>query len=135
MFEDSQYIQSVELPSTIKEISSSAFENCSSLNQITIPENVTAIGRDAFNGCSSLEEVTIPVNVETLGNGAFANCTLLENVTVQNPDMNFHMDYYDSDYNHFGNDDFVNIIGYGDSTAKTFADEMVLVLQKARMQR
>lgn len=123
MFEDSQYIQSVELPSTIKEISSSAFENCSSLNQITIPENVTAIGRDAFNGCSSLEEVTIPVNVETLGNGAFANCTLLENVTVQNPDMNFHMDYYDSDYNHFGNDDFVNIIGYGDSTAKTFADE------------
>lgn len=123
MFRDSQYIQSVELPSTIKEISSSAFENCSSLNQITIPENVTAIGRDAFNGCKSLEEITIPVNVETLGNGAFANCTLLENVTVQNPDMNFHKEYYESDYNHFGNDDFVNIIGYGDSTAKTFADE------------
>lgn len=123
MFAYSRYIQSVELPSTIKEISSSAFENCSSLNQITIPENVTAIGRDAFNGCKSLEEITIPVNVETLGNGAFANCTLLEKVTVQNPDMNFHKEYYESDYNHFENDDFVNIIGYADSTAKTFADE------------
>lgn len=123
MFAYSQYIQSVELPSTIKEISSSAFESCSSLNQITIPENVTAIGRDAFNGCSSLKEVTIPINVEKLENGAFANCTLLEKVTVQNPDMDFHMDPYDYDYNHFAFDNFVNIIGYADSTAKTFADE------------
>ena len=123
MFADSQYIQSVELPSTIKEIPSGAFWNCSSLNQITIPENVTAIGRNAFNGCSSLKEVTIPINVEKLGNGAFESCTQLEKVTVQNPDMDFHKDSYEYDYNHFAFDNFVNIIGYADSTAKTFADE------------
>lgn len=124
MFADSQYIQRVELPSTIKEIPSNAFKNCSFLKQITIPENVTAIGRYAFKWCSSLKEVTIPINVEKLENGAFEGCTQLEKVTVQNPDMDFHMDpYYDYDYNHFAFDNFVNIIGYADSTAKTFADE------------
>jgi len=75
-------IESVVIPSTVTEISQSAFLYCYRLNSITIPESVTAIGDNAFQGCSSLTSITIPESVTAIGTRAFFECTALATVNL-----------------------------------------------------
>lgn len=77
-------ISSVTLPSTLKSISSCAFQSCSSLTTINIPEGVTDIYYRAFSDCSSLTSITIPNSVTSIGDCAFESCNALTNVTIPN---------------------------------------------------
>ncbi len=58
---DTSYV----IPSTVKELSENAFDNCKRLNSITIPNSVTNVGENAdykmnnFDGCSSLNEIIV----------------------------------------------------------------------------
>ena len=95
----------VTIPSTITEISSSAFygcklltkiiihdditsiganafQNCSGLTEINIPDGVTSIGDYAFRGCAGLTEIKIPTVVTSIGIGAFLACSRLESIEI-----------------------------------------------------
>ncbi len=61
-------LESVELPSTLTEISSGAFQSCNKLANVTIPAGVTTIGEGAFSECASLTSITIPAGVTRLEN-------------------------------------------------------------------
>jgi len=97
----------IDIPNTVTEIGSAAFQNCASLTNITIPNSVTSLGRNAFQSCLSLENVVIlndlteiperafincpslkniniPDSVISIGRYAFSNCTSLTNITVPN---------------------------------------------------
>lgn len=87
-------LTTVELPSTLVEISGSsallsvdpetegygAFRECTALSSIHLPENLTTIGVKAFQSCTSLKSITFPDSLTKLENYAFQNCTSLEKV-------------------------------------------------------
>ncbi len=100
-------ISDIDLPSSLIEISDSAFSSCSALNYIDIPSSVTKIGNYAFSGCEklvavkmpdsiteipdycfskckSLSNVCLPKAVEKIGINAFENCTSLKNIDLPN---------------------------------------------------
>lgn len=99
----SSSIKTVQIPSCIKSIGSSAFAY-SSLTSITIPDSVTQLGSEIFQKscvehislgknvievpenmaawCSSLREVVIPEGVRTIGEGAFEHCVNLVEVLI-----------------------------------------------------
>ena len=77
----------LEIPSkingkTLKEISTSAFRDCTGMTAVTIPASVTDIGGYAFANCTGLKTVVIPSGVTSIGSYAFINCALLDYVTV-----------------------------------------------------
>ena len=61
----------VELGSSLTEIKSHAFYQCTSLTSVTLG-NITSIGEEAFNGCSSLTSITIKaITPPSLSYGVF----------------------------------------------------------------
>ena len=51
---DNQYIQSVTVSETVKEIGSGAFSGCTQLKSAVIPPSVKTIGSGAFTGCDNI---------------------------------------------------------------------------------
>lgn len=80
--EDCSSLTSVDLPSGLTSINSSAFSGCSALTSIGIPEGVTKIGEDAFCACSSLTSITIPKSVTEIEDDAFTGCFSLKAVHI-----------------------------------------------------
>lgn len=76
-------ITSVSLPSTIREIRTSAFTRCP-LTEINFPAGVRSIDGNAFSGCNGLHEVVLPDSLLSLGDFAFSSCANLERVTFNN---------------------------------------------------
>ena len=76
----SKKLATVVLPSTLKKIGASAFEECSLLSNFVMPENVISIGNRAFYSCSSLIEMVLPDSVKAIGNETFKGCSSLKSV-------------------------------------------------------
>lgn len=92
------------VPSTVTEISDSAFSENSNLKSVGIPSSVTKIGRSAFSNCSKLatvrlnsglktidsnafynsaiSSITLPDTLETLGGSAFERCLSLVSINI-----------------------------------------------------
>lgn len=101
-------IQSVHLPSTIKEIGCYAFEECSSLSEINLHANVQKIeerafkataltemdlsmlpaecelGTEIFARCEKLKSVKFIAERKTIPEYMFSGCSALENVEIPN---------------------------------------------------
>lgn len=63
-----------ELPSSVAEIGSSAFEGNMSLFSLNIPFSVKKIGKWAFNWCECLKTIVIPNSITVLEEGVFCAC-------------------------------------------------------------
>lgn len=75
-------VETVQLPSTIKIIGSTAFTGCAYLTTINLPDSITSIGSSAFKDCVSLEHITLPKNITSIQNNLFSGCTKLQNLTI-----------------------------------------------------
>ena len=75
-------LTSVNIPDSVTSIGSSAFEDCSNLTSVNIPDGVTSIGSSTFFGCSSLISATIPDSVTSIGGSAFEDCSSLTSVNI-----------------------------------------------------
>ena len=76
-------LQSVNLPSTCKEIKNSVFKNCTNLETISGLSGNVSIGSEAFYGCNKLSPTSINNIAITLsGNKNFAYCYLLTEITL-----------------------------------------------------
>ena len=69
-------IESVTIPSSVKNIGSYAFNNCAYLKNVTINNGVVSIGEYAFGNCGRLETITIPPSLQKLSNSVFKNCNI-----------------------------------------------------------
>ena len=70
------------LPSSVKIIGSTAFQNCKALVEVKMPPGLVHIANYAFSGCSSLSKLNLPNQLEFIGGFPFYNCQLLEQLKL-----------------------------------------------------
>ena len=120
-FSGLNYIESIELPTTIRFLGEAAFESCSSLATIIgLPNNLKIIKDNTFSGCTklsskiiknlinsdleiigskafakceTLDSIVIPENVRHIGIGAFAGCSKLQSITLPFIGMGYEIVY------------------------------------------
>lgn len=66
-------LTTIQLPSTLKEIGSYAFE-FTMLRYIIIPEGITVLRNDVFGECFGLNTVVLPSTLESIEHYAFCSC-------------------------------------------------------------
>lgn len=69
-FQDRKEIKGVRLPSTIRSISSYAFDGCSNLVSMALPENIETLGPEFIAG-TSISEIIVPAGIEWICPRAF----------------------------------------------------------------
>lgn len=74
------YVETLELPNTIKTIGNSAFKQMKKLKDIKLPENLETLGEYAFDGCSALTELTFPQNLKIIEEYTCTYCSSLKTV-------------------------------------------------------
>ena len=74
-------LERIEIPSSVKQIGTSAFTNCGMLKEVIIPNGVEVIGERVFEGCKKIESISIPASVTTICDYAFSECSSLKTVT------------------------------------------------------
>ncbi len=75
-FIQSETLNSIYIPGSVKSVGSQAFSECTQLTGVTIEEGVEELKDYAFYGCSSLQQLEIPSNIK-IGRNAFRGCTAL----------------------------------------------------------
>lgn len=75
-FWDSDGINKLVLPSTLKSIGDRAF-TWAYISKLDLPEGLVRIGHNAFNSCGNLKKVTLPSSLTEIGNNVFSNCNNL----------------------------------------------------------
>lgn len=65
----------ITLPSTVKHIYSSAFENCYNLNSITLPASLESVGKYGFANCAGINgTLYLPSSLKKIEDQAFYSC-------------------------------------------------------------
>lgn len=81
LFSHCYKLKNVQLPESMTNISSNAFESCAALKELKIPDSVVSIGDLAF--CASgIENIPWPKKLERIGISAFASCYGLRKVQI-----------------------------------------------------
>ncbi len=117
-FDCQRSLQSVTLPSGLKEIDDFAFRGTRSLSEVTIPAGVTRIGKSAFSDdysanevlttvtfkssttlkeidsgafwqCKALTEFNLPTSVTYIGDDAFKYCNILDETFKLNANIEY----------------------------------------------
>lgn len=88
-FEDCHQLRNVQFNTGLQNIKDHAFKN-SGLVSLELPNDIKEIGEWSFEGCASLKAVQIPPSVTSLGMGAFYYCTALESVVIPTTLTNFN---------------------------------------------
>ena len=86
-------MESVKLPSTLKEIHYNAFFKCANLKQVDFPQAVEIIGEQCFYQ-SGLTKVVVPHNVTRIQRYTFSGCQNLREVTFANDSKTQKIDEY-----------------------------------------
>lgn len=75
-------LKSVQLPNTLKKITSYTFYYCKNLTNIEIPDGVTEIGSYAFDNCANLKTIKLPKSLKTISSSTFRYCGKLTYVEI-----------------------------------------------------
>ena len=70
-FENFSSLTRIKFPSTIRKISSHAFNCCFALKEISIPDDVTEIGSYAFGDCIAVKKLELPDTISRIDGAAF----------------------------------------------------------------
>ena len=74
-------LQSVDLPSALKEVQSGCFSQ-SAITNISLPEGISSIPVGCFTACTSLVSVDLPASIKSVEAGAFMRCSSLSAVDL-----------------------------------------------------
>ncbi len=80
-FQDSTELKSITIPDTVTEVGSSAFHNCPALTSATIGSGLTKLNTKVFKN-TALKEIVIPRNIAIIGEEAFRDCAFLTKVDI-----------------------------------------------------
>ena len=82
-FRGATALTSVTLPTSLRDIKSMGFFDCTSLQGIEVPHGVTTIDISAFGGCTAMTHADLPATLTQLGYNAFYNATSLATLNVR----------------------------------------------------
>jgi len=116
-FDYCKNISEIHIPDNIKRIEERAFINCFGVKSLTIGSGVEYIGFLTFAGVNA-EEIIIPENVKRIGAQAFLGCFYFRRMIFKNPNMEFGLKIF-----HGLRVENITVIGYENSTAKSYAEE------------
>jgi len=71
----------VVIPSSVKNIGTGAFRQCTNMTSAVIGKGVQSIGNQAFKYCQALKFVELPQNVD-VGRNAFEGCTSMSSIVI-----------------------------------------------------
>ena len=77
-------LQEIKIPSTVQDLGTGIFANCTSLRDVELPYGITEIPEACFVNCYSLEEFVIPASVTTINEDAFFCCIDLTDIVIPN---------------------------------------------------
>ena len=80
VFSDLAQLKSITIPEFITDVGS--FQNCSSLESITLPSGVKNLPDRCFQGCCSLISLNLPSGITTIPDYCFQNCTSLSSIDL-----------------------------------------------------
>ena len=89
VFRDLEYLHTVVLPKSLKEIGAGVFMGCAKLKTINLPDSLEQISDFAFCNCKSLTAIKIPANVSDIGFGAFCACDGIEQFELDENNKHF----------------------------------------------
>lgn len=81
-FADCINLTHIEIPSNVNEIRDNAFRGCTALESISIQGSITELSHGIFSGCSNLKSFNIPATVTKIGGYAFQGCAVLKNLEL-----------------------------------------------------
>ena len=81
---DTSCLETIHLPSTLKEIGSRCFLNCYYITSIDLPDSLITIKSSAFEGCSALLDMQFPDSLKTIESSAFKRCSAFTNINLPN---------------------------------------------------
>lgn len=84
-FAQSDSLESLDMPNSVKVIEYQAFRDCPSLRSVHVSEGLTSLGTAVFAYCPLLAEGVLPGGVTTVWN-AYANCPALKKVKIGGKD-------------------------------------------------
>lgn len=76
-FAGQENLISVQLPSSLRAVSSCAFLGCTSLQQVSVPQGIVFFASCAFTGCTSLQQISLPRQAELVDSLTFYCCASL----------------------------------------------------------
>lgn len=80
-FMNSQYLNSILLPSNISGIGECAFKGCKRLEWVILCE-IESIPKSMFEGCAALRSIILPKRLNKIESRAFADCTELKTIYI-----------------------------------------------------
>ena len=85
-FWDSDGINELSLPTTLKTIGDEAF-TYAYINSLILPKGLVSIGSGAFRSCYNIQKVELPSTLTSIGDNAFTGCSSLFSVVsrIQTP--------------------------------------------------
>ena len=75
-------METVFLPSTLKEIGEYAFSHKKNLKSISFPAGLRTIRKAAFLGCQSLTEIVLPDSISEIGVEVFKDCSSITKAVI-----------------------------------------------------
>lgn len=81
-FAGKYFVESVELPASVRRIGQYAFKDAVNLKNINFPAKLTSILGSAFEGCRSMVSFNLPASITSLGSSAFRYCDKLIEFTI-----------------------------------------------------
>ena len=105
-FDRARSLTEINLPSTLKEVQTSAFRECNALQQMVYPRGVTKIFNSAMDNCNAMTTVTLPSTLTYLGANVFYRCTSLNKIIVKavTPPVCDTYEWYDYDWDEYVTD-------------------------------
>ena len=82
VFWNCKVLSSVQLDCTIERLPNSVFAYCSSLTSFDVPECIKVIGLGAFYRCTNLHTIILNKGLKTIENRAFEECTNLLSLNI-----------------------------------------------------
>ncbi len=74
-------LETLQLPSTLKEVGTGVFRYCENLKEAQIAQGAS-LGKYMFYGCASLANVALPSGTQVVEEGMFAYCTSLKTIKL-----------------------------------------------------
>jgi len=84
VFENFQLVTQIEFPDELRTIGTCSFYNCKNLKELVLPPKITSIHPHAFSYCYKLTRLQLPESLHEIGYQAFDYCPLEEVVFLGN---------------------------------------------------